>query len=41
MPYTAAQCRKFALMAKSKTGPRPPSDWRAQCRKKKRKTKKR
>jgi hypothetical protein len=34
MPYTQAQCRKFAIMAKSKTGPRPPADWKKHCKKK-------
>ena len=32
MPYTPAQCRKFAAMAAR--GERVPDDWRKHCRKK-------
>lgn len=41
MPYTAAQCRKFAVMAAR--GERVPDDWKEHCRKgaKKKKEKKR
>lgn len=31
MPYTAAQCRKFAVMAAN--GERVPSDWKEHCKK--------
>ena len=42
MPYSPAQCRKFAVMASR--GEKPPQDWKAHCRKgktvKKRRTRK-
>ncbi len=31
MPYTNAQCRKFAVMASR--GEKVPSDWKKHCRK--------
>lgn len=31
MPYTLAQCRKFAVMAAN--GEKPPADWKEHCRK--------
>ena len=38
MPYTAKQCRYFAVSAKK--GKKVPSDWKEKCRKKKTKRKK-
>lgn len=38
MPYTLAQCRKFAIMAKR--GEKVPDDWKEHCRKHKPKEKK-
>jgi hypothetical protein len=38
MPYTPAQCRKFAVMASK--GEKVPADWKKHCRKTKKKGKK-
>lgn len=38
MPYTAAQCRKFAVMAAR--GERVPDDWKHHCKKENQKKKK-
>lgn len=33
MPYTPAQCAKFAMMAKGEIKGTPPKDWRKHCTK--------
>lgn len=38
MPYTAAQCRKFAVMAAR--GEKVPADWKEHCKKSSKKKKK-